>query len=299
MIIAKFIGGLGNQMFQYAAGRAVSVRSGTEFKTDISGYDNQSDLITPRSYELASFRIQENFATVEDIIRMTGRLASTPVGLVGRLKRKLFGDGARFKTGHQINELGFEFCDDLLKVRNEAYLNGYWQSEKYFKDIESTIRQEFALKDEYSVENTKLAQEIKGLNSVSLHIRRGDYVTDERTNKYHGTCSLEYYAQAIKYVADKVADIHVYVFSDDIEWVKQNLRVGHSATYVSDGTFNNVQEMILMSYSQHNIIANSSFSWWGAWLNDNPDKIVIAPKKWFNEGDKDTKDLIPESWIRL
>jgi hypothetical protein len=149
--------------------------------------------------------------------------------------------------------------------------------------------------------NEEMAHRIGGEESaVSIHVRRGDYVSDAGTNRFHGTCSVDYYHDAVDRISGFAPASHFFVFSDGIDWAKENLRLRQPVTYVdfNDGE-KNYEDLRLMSLCKHHIIANSSFSWWGAWLNPNPDKIVIAPKKWFNDPSINTDDLIPNSWLRL
>ncbi|MBN1585116.1 alpha-1,2-fucosyltransferase [Candidatus Uhrbacteria bacterium] len=298
LTVVRLKGGLGNQLFQYAAGRAIAVRNGSGLKLDITGYGDQAGLATPRTFALAPFVIQAGFANRDEIGGFIGKVSGWK-GLVGRLWRKL----RRKDTGvleKVVSESGFGFDPEILGKRGDLYLDGFWQSEKYFSDIAETIRREFTLKKEGELLNTEIARRIGGKSgSVSLHVRRGDYVTDPNTNAYHGTCSPEYYGEAIGLIAEKVSNPHFFVFSDDIEWVKANIGIDYPVTYVSGEGRPDYEELRLMSYCRHNIIANSSFSWWGAWLNPNPDKIVIAPKRWFSGASQDTGDLIPESWIRI
>jgi len=142
-------------------------------------------------------------------------------------------------------------------------------------------------------------QKIKEKNSVSLHIRRGDYLTMQKAIDTIGVCPLDYYDKAIREITRKIKNPTFFIFSDDINWVKENLKTNSPTIFVSGGKLKDYEELILMSKCKHNIIANSSFSWWGAWLNNNPNKIVIAPKKWFKDTSKNTRDLIPESWLKL
>jgi hypothetical protein len=200
-----------------------------------------------------------------------------------------------------IKEKHFNFDKSVLFLRDDIYLQGYWQSEKYFKDISHIIRREFTLREPLSEASQQIAQKIKtSANSVSLHIRRGDYISNPTTNSVHGVCSLRYYQECVQVLNEKVGDVSLFVFSDDPVWVKENLSYKYSMIFVNhNGVEHAFEDMHLMSLCQHNIIANSSFSWWGAWLNNNPHKVVLAPKHWFRKEDIDTKDLIPDNWIRV
>lgn len=283
MIITKLIGGLGNQMFQYAVGRSLAYANNTELKLDISGYNNQKG-ITPRSYMLNIFNIQSNYANEKEIHKFRGNNIFLRI----------------LKISSYIKEKQFYFDPKILIVKDNSYLDGYWHSEKYFKEIEQIIRKEFTLKDKPDVTNRKMISYINNCDSVSIHIRRGDYVFDKKTNKFHGICSLGYYLKAVALVAKKVKNPQFFIFSDDPIWTKQNLHLKFPCVYVDHNVGRkDYEDMRLMSKCKHNIIANSSFSWWGAWLNNNLDKIVVAPKQWFHDKSINTRDLIPESWIRI
>jgi hypothetical protein len=293
MIISQLVGGLGNQMFQYACGRAVSIRNGGVLKLDKIGLEKIPSGGTPRSYALGVFCIEESFASREEIKVMKS-------GKRGKLMSVLQGVGLMGRKNCLFVEPHFHFDSDILKVGANAYLQGYWQTEKYFLDIQDVIRKEFVLKEEFSIDRLNIAREIREENwAVSLHIRRGDYVTNPGANAFHGVCSLAYYAEAMRYVAGKIDRPVFYIFSDDIAWVKENLASEYRMVFVSNGILKDYEELAFMSLCGHHIIANSSFSWWGAWLNPNPEKIVVAPRRWFADESVNTGDLIPKQWIRL
>lgn len=291
MIITKLQGGLGNQMFQYAIGRASAEKTGTALKLDIDGYNNQIG-ITQRVYSLSPFNIKECFATEEEI----NKLKNSINVWFFKISQKI---GLFRKYNSFVCESHFNFYPEISDLNGDLYLQGYWQTEKYFQNIEDIICKEFTLKKEFSIEDKGITKEIKNSNAISLHIRRGDYVSSAIANESLGTCSLEYYMDAIKYITEKVKDATFYIFSDDIQWVKENLKIGSPAKYVSDGILEDYEELVLMSYCKHNIIANSSFSWWGAWLNNNKNKIIIAPRKWFNTQSFNNDSLIPSRWIKI
>jgi len=197
-----------------------------------------------------------------------------------------------------IRERYFHFDPQIIRKYNYAIFDGYWQSEKYFIDIKNIITEELSLKKKYIDEIEKnLINKIKNNNSVSIHIRRGDYVNDKTTNLHHGTCPLDYYHRAIKIILANNKKSIFFIFSDDIDWVKKNLKLLHPSFFISGNK--DYEDLFLMSLCKHNIIANSSFSWWAAWLNNNPNKTVAAPKKWFNNPHQNTKDLIPKPWIKI
>jgi len=290
MIITKLIGGLGNQMFQYAAGRRAAYVNNTSLKLDIAGYENQVG-ITPRKYMLHIFNIEENFASINEINK------SKQNTFIQKILKKIY---PVFINKLYIREKGHNFDPDILNVNDNAYLDGYWASEKYFEDIEDIIHKEFTFKNKPDEINKAVIDKMTHCDSVSIHIRRGDYVNDKKTNQYHGICNLNHYYQSVEYITNKIKSPHFFIFSDDINWAKQNLHLKFPYVFVDHNIGKkDYEDMRLMSECKHNIIANSSFSWWGAWLNQNPNKIVIAPKKWFNDKSINTKDLIPDLWIKI
>lgn len=292
MIIVQLIGGLGNQMFQYAMARRSAILKETDLKFDISCFKYYED----RKYDLGCFNIAGDFASDKEIYRLKGPEDK-------KIPRKIFKIINKIKPYHKrsyIMERHYCFDPDILKISNNVYLEGYWQSEKYFKEIENIIRSEFKIKHRPDPANKELGSLISGSHSVSIHIRRGDYIADPDINKVHGTCSLEYYNAAIEKIAKIIKDPHFFIFSDDTVWAENNLKIDYPTTLIKGNSGNkDYEDMRLMSFCRHNIIANSSFSWWGAWLGENPDKIVIAPKKWFNDQSINTGDLLPRSWHRI
>ncbi|MFH1461878.1 MAG: alpha-1,2-fucosyltransferase [bacterium] len=285
MIITKLQGGLGNQMFQYAIGRFLAQKNKTELKLDLSFYCNKQNE-PQRIYSLENFNIKENIATqkeIEDFEKYKNKS-----GWKHFFYKSFFTNDSIY-----VKEKQFNFDPKVLKTYDNSYLDGYWQNEKYFKSIENIIRENFTLKNKLPDNLQNILTKIKNPNSISLHIRRGDYVNKENYN----VLPIEYYNEAIKIITEKNSDIHLFIFSDDIVWAKNNLNTEFPITFIYGNK--DYQDLILMSLCKHNIIANSSFSWWGAWLNSNPNKIVIAPKKWFNKTEINTEDLIPKSWIKI
>lgn len=286
LIIARLSGGLGNQMFQYACARRLAHVTGGVLKLDVTSFGKIKEANT-RQYELGALNIIKDFAAQEEI----ERLKKNAKGFLG-----FFGMGD--KT--YVRERHYWFDPGIPNLRGSVYLEGYWQSEKYFKDIEDVIRKDFTFKTEPDGINGKIADVIRNTESVSIHIRRGDYVTNPKVNSDFGVCPPEYYEVAMEKIAEKVKDPHFFVFSDDIAWAKENLKITHPADFMDhNGPDRACEDMRLMSLCRRHVIANSSFSWWGAWLCRNPEKIVIAPEKWFNKKELDTRDLIPEKWIRV
>lgn len=289
MISVRLAGGLGNQMFQYACGRALARRSGHELVLDTTLL-HRPELTMPRPYGLGVFRLAARLATPAE-------LAEQPSALE-RLKARL---GLRVASGwNLLNEPHFHFTPGLFPAQFQRLaLLGFWQSEKYFCDHADIIRRDFSLRPEHAVRlDTALLERMRSAASISLHIRRGDYVTDASTSHIHGVCPPDYYRRAATQLAAQVRAPEFFVFTDDPAWARENLKLDFPQHLVSDGSWQDFEELILMSHCRHHIIANSSFSWWGAWLDPRPDKLVCAPKAWFQHSPNDTRDLVPAAWHR-
>ncbi|MDD3894984.1 MAG: alpha-1,2-fucosyltransferase [Syntrophomonadaceae bacterium] len=290
MIIVQLTGGLGNQLFQYAVGRRLAKFHNTNLKLDVLAFEYDP----LRSYSLQHFNILENIATIDDIARFKG------TNRLSRAFQHLRYRGQPYYKQPIFHEQGFGFDPNIYKTSEDVYLAGYWQSEKYFKEIEAIIRKEFIIKYEMDEKNKELAQHISNCESVSIHIRRGDYVSNPVINSFHGTCELDYYYKCCSLIENKVKDPHFFIFSDDPEWASANLKLNHPTTFITHNKQEkDYEDLRLMSLCKHNIIANSSFSWWGAWINSNTEKLVFAPVRWFNNNILYTGDLIPSVWYRI
>lgn len=292
MIITRLIGGLGNQMFQYAAGRRAAYINNTELKLDITGYEKQEG-ITPRKYMLQIFNINEDFANMNEIVRFKGLRKNFFIRYFLKLTNRIV---PYYKQSY-VKQKSFQFDPNILKVGKDTYLEGSWATEKYFQDVEDIIRKDFIFKNAPDARNKKRIEQIKRTTSISIHFRRGDYVLDKKTHDFHGMCDHNYYDKAIKIITKTINQPYFFIFSDDPKWVKNNFKIEYPVEFIDRNTGDkSYEDMRLMSLCKHNIIANSSFSWWGAWLNKNPERVVIAPRNWFKEKKLNTKDLIPESW---
>jgi len=292
MIISNLIGGLGNQMFQYAAGRALSLSKEVEFKLDVSDFD---------AYRLhQGFELQRVFccpvqlANLDEVRSVLGWQSSS-------ITRRILArpELAVFRRRSFAVEPHFHFWDGINYVGVNSYLTGYWQTEKYFSGYSDVIRSDLSFKNPFNNINACVAEQINGVSAVSLHVRRGDYVNNPKTTANHGVCSLDYYLSAIQYIAERVAKPEFFIFSDDPAWVKDNINIDFPSRYIDHNQgAESYNDMRLMSLCKHHIIANSSFSWWGAWLNPDPNKIVVAPRKWFANSN-DVSDLFPDAWVSL
>jgi hypothetical protein len=274
------MGGHSNQMFQYATAKSLAFKKNAKLRMDLSWFYSIAPEYTPRVYELGTYNLKQEFGKP---------------GIVFKLKNKL--GSARY-----YNEKSFAYDPDVFNLPKDAYLTGYFQSEKYFKDIRSQLLSDFSFKLPAKGKNATLLKKIQqDESSVSLHIRRGDYVSNPNANQHHGVKGIEYYKKALIHIKKTVKTPTLYVISNDPAWCKENLKLDAKMVFVdnNDDVTGGAEDMRLMRACRHNIMANSSFSWWGAWLNENPDKIVIAPKKWFNNPEQDTSDLLPDEWVKL
>jgi hypothetical protein len=286
MIVSKITGGLGNQMFQYAIAKAIAKKRNDKFKLDISFYPNQ----TLRKYELNYFKIEEDIATNHEI-EILGDKAS----FWFKIKRKL-GITLSSSMSYCPEKESTILDTSVFNYTNGIYLDGYWQNEGYFKEIRYELLKDFTLKNEISNEARKYLENIKNNNSISLHVRRGDYIQVSHTNSIHGTCDLIYYKKATDYINKCVKNSHFYIFSDDIDWCKQNFIFLKNKVFIDD-TNSAFDDLELMKNCKHNIIANSTFSWWSAWLNENNDKIIISPAIWWKT--MPSKNISCDNWIKL
>ncbi|WP_351078871.1 alpha-1,2-fucosyltransferase [Shewanella sp. CAL98-MNA-CIBAN-0140] len=289
MIKIKIIGGLGNQLFQYAAARALATKLGVKVSLDISAYE---------SYDLHPFLL-DKFNCNADFYKEKS--------LVEKFVLKAFS----FKIFKKFTFIFFNkyyiendilFDNNIFKVKDNTKLFGYFQSEMYFADIREQLLQELTLIEPLSSAEMNICNEIKASKSVSLHIRRGDYLYSDNANKTHGVCNNEFFEKSISYLENEGVignDSILYIFSDDIAWCRNNLNFKYKMIFV-DGNSNSPEiDMFLMSQCDHHIISNSTFSWWSAWLNPSDNKVVVSPELWFKNTDMDSKDIIPKSWIRL
>ena len=291
MVITKLKGGLGNQLFQSAAGLRLASTKNTKLKVDLSALENRGSCM-PRSYEMDAFQFSAEIANPSEV---AAHVAPSPGGLKALLPRR-----RNASPDTPAVERSFRFDPDVLSLPDGVCLEGYWQSERYFSDAADRVRKEFSFRNPPVGKNAEILNEVAACNSVSLHVRRGDYVTNPVTNATHGVCSLDYYYRAIDYIRERVSTPTFFLFSDEPKWVRENLELGGSATVIDHNDPDaGCEDLRLMSHCQHHIIANSSFSWWGAWLNPNLNKIVVAPERWFSDAMRDVSDLIPATWMKL
>lgn len=292
MVIVKLSGGLGNQMFQYAFARGLAHRRGAQLKLDLSFFTNQptdKNGHVFRNYDLDILNVQQDFATAAEVFSLSKRFKNN---ILDRICNKIIG---RKKT--YLIEPHFHFSTAAFNYPDNIYLEGYWQTEKYFADCQSLIRSDFTFKNQIGDEAKALLEKIKNTNSVCVNVRRGDFVT----NTFHGSYGVDYFEKADNIINNRCLNHTYFIFSDEIEWCEENLEFDAPMVFVSHKLAGEkFQDYLrLMVACKHFVIPNSSFAWWAVWLNQNPDKIVIAPRVWFNDPGIDTKDLVPSDWIRI
>ena len=285
MIVIEASGGLGNQMFQYALYKKFESMN-MDVYFDTSFFRSKQNL---RELEIGVFGVQ--YKSISDIEVAYIRGYGYQDGIIDKIKYKL--KPSKVVTYRDTIE---NFQPEILKMDN-VYLCGYWQSEKYFKDIRHIILKEFMFSNEIHRRTEDLCKQMKQENSVSIHIRRSDYLTEENAKVYGNICTEKYYENAMKYIAGEVENPKYYIFTDDLLWAKDYFKGERYVIVEENRGDDSYIDMYLMSQCKHNIIANSSFSWWGAWLNQNPDKKVLAPKKWFHNHEKE--EIVCDDWIRI
>ena len=286
MIYVRLLGGLGNQLFQYAAARALALRNGSSVGLDLRSLPPPPHHL---SYALHHFAVQAE---------------TEPPGLPPErttpLRYMIWRTG--LGSPHFLRERGLHVNLPVLRASDDTYLHGYFQSESYFADHLKQLRQELRIVTPPDLRNSEWLERITGdPQSLSVHIRRGDYVAVGKASNTHGTCDAAYYSRAITHLRMMTGgDVRAYVFSDDPAWVKANLSLDAEMEVVGhNGPTAHYEDLRLMSACRYHIIANSTFSWWGAWLDDRQDKAVIAPQRWFATNGPSNPDILPADWVRV
>lgn len=279
----RLLGGLGNQMFQYAAGRALAARTGTKLRLDAT---------------MIAIEAHRRYAL--DELQIRARVVRRPTRTVEQLEDRAVDDDyvvRRFKAT-RIDEIDELFHDELADAPPNSYLTGYWQSERYFESIADEIRAEFQLR-KWGSDAKRAADRIaRAQNSVAVHVRRGDYAFLEQTRRYFGLMPQEYYSNAAELIGESAGDCSYFVFSDEPDWCRENL-VLPGPMEVLSGATTAAEDIHLIARCEHAIIANSSYSWWGAWLGENESSVIVAPVKWTDELVHDSRDKVPDRWHRL
>ncbi len=290
-VITRLMGGLGNQMFQYAAGYALASRLGVPLLLDRSFLDERGSRVTwtQRPFELNAFRLDPVFADADLVARILRR-SNSRWGRLAALRP--------LTRWQHFREKDKRFDPAFDRLSAPVLIDGFWQSERYFPAVADALRDRlFVPRGTPSDENAAHAARIRTDRSASLHVRLGDYVTNAEAARYHGVCRWEYYRDAAAWLVEHHGVDHFHIFTDGPEVVRNALRLPFPHTLISHNQGADAYwDLWLMRQARHHIIANSSFSWWGAWLDPRPDKVVIAPRVWL-AGDPRPNDILPPAWI--
>jgi len=299
VVVVRLQGGLGNQMFQYALGRALSARNDAQLILDLTFLLDR----TPRgdfmfrNYELGAFGgVSPEFTRLS---RIALKLPAPAVYF--RLTQFLTYVKDFLQLQTYVREGIYEFQPHILTLQGDVYLDGYWQSSRYFDEIEALLRHEFTVLPPDDQDVQALGKEIECSESVAVHIRRGDLVSVPSSIQAHGFVGLAYFAEGMSEVARRTEKPVFYLFSDDIRWCMKNVVTAYPHVFVVHGQERqkSITDLWLMSRCRHFIVSNSTFAWWAVWMSDSEEKIVVAPRVWAREREKAPKELIPSSWIRI
>lgn len=286
MLVVKITSGLGNQMFQYAYAKSLQNR-GYQVKIDISDFKKYK---LHGGYQLGKYKIDLEVATRAETRRFYKK------DIFVKILRKFY-----TINNYLIREKTLAFDKNLLTPQDNNLIIGFFQCDKYFSDVQKLILEQFVINVEKSFFAKKIEDMIlKSNNSCSVHVRRGDYILSRYANTF-GFCGLRYYERSLQLLDNKFDNIKYFVFSDDIVWARKNIMIPNAIYVDSKEKREPHEDIYLMSLCNHNIIANSTFSWWGAWLNQNDNKVITAPKRWFadDELNKQSKNIVSDSWIKL
>ena len=297
-VIVSLYGGLGNQLFQFATALSLAKKNHARVFLDLSWFDKDhlSAGETPRAYALGVYDLGCDVFIQENRRKsLCHKHLSKYIDAVLRRIRKYIHVGIAL-----LQEKSMKYHPNLRINKLPVWLYGYWQSYKYFEDIKPALREMIAFPRNMNSTMQAIYQDILEKDAICIHVRRGDYVTNPSAAEFHGLCDLSYYYAGINLIIKNLTNPHAYIFSDDPLWVKNNFKIQIPSTVVDiNGPDEAHQDLWLMAACKHFIIANSSLSWWGAWLSDHSNKIVVAPHQWFLNDQTSTEDLIPEQWIRI
>lgn len=290
-VVCRLDGGLGNQLFQYAAARTLADTLACELALDLRALGPNAD----RGYGLDAFAIRAEVAG-PDLLQS---LPSPRSSRVGRLRSALslaLPDIAGFPV---FWPRSFAFDARLLRLRQPKYLVGYWQSERYFDWNRARLLLDLRARTDLGLD-TPMLQHIQSCHSVAVHIRRGDYINHAAAARIHGVCEPHYYHDAVRWLAQRIPEVQLFVFSDDMAWVRAQFDFGLPTVFVDTGPqASPLQDFALMRACRHHVISNSTFSWWAAWLADAPEQTVVAPQRWFVDESIPAQDVVPERWVRM
>jgi len=292
-VIVKIQGGLGNQLFQFACGKSLAIKHGAILILNTSWFDTHEHGVTSRAFLLERLCLIRNCQTARDPIIKPARWQrllqnfwpSTPYWL--------------------IEEEHFHYDPRVWKVprftSQDLFLQGYWQSFRYFEKSIGLLRKEILPQNALSQHYQHYANILQAHGcSVMIHVRRGDYVNLAHVASWHGALGLAYYQKACAIMTEKISACHFFIFSDDLTWVKEQFDFLENCTFIENEASSEsvIAELMLMRMCRHHIIANSSLSWWAAWLSQHPEQQVICPKQWI-QGHHSFDDLLPSQWLRL
>ncbi|TWT86344.1 Glycosyl transferase family 11 [Neorhodopirellula pilleata] len=275
-------------MFQFAAGLALSLRHDTGIELDARSFERDR----LRKFSLFNFGLRPTTAT-----ETLKKWPPVRRGLVNFPWWKIrHGIGVQY-----VRERGPISQENIAQIGPSAYLHGYWQNERYFADHASEVRRALRIVSPIDPTNQKWLDRIRDRAAISVHVRRSDYTTDAVNQNLYATCDLNYYVNSAEYLAENISSKPYFmVFSDDPEWSAANLRLPGEADFVAHNSGDAfIEDLRLMSACRHHIIANSTFSWWGAWLGENPDRTIVAPANWYRDAVRDLNNPIPPNWIRI
>ena len=318
MVVSRLSGGLGNQLFQYAAGRSLGRRTGSRLILDATPFGLPHEA---RTYALGPYPIEAEVRTdgyayepvrptlgfprpagfperpdgpLDAVMYRLGKRSGAPDRIVRALWR--LADRAIGAGGLSVfAERSFDYDPRFRRLEGRTYLVGYWQSYRYFDDVGDLIRREISLRHAPSAENTRWLTQIAQANSVCIHVRRGDFLGSAAFD-HHGVCSEDYYRRAMRLIEKRLNDPYFFVFSDDLAWCRNRFQNANVAFVDANSAEAAHEELRLMAACRHHIIANSSLSWWGAWLARHDEQVVVGPDPWFS-GRAHTPDLYPPGWL--
>jgi len=293
MIIAELVGGLANQMVIYAAAKALSEHLQVELKIDITKINKDKK----RNYALNHLNIGAKIATQKEIDFVCQK---SNLWIINKIKNKVRKKCNGNTFGIYV-EPSISYDPNFFSLKDNTFIRGHFINAKYFSAIKEILRHEFQIKSSLSKKSKELIDPITSSNSVSIHIRRGDYANERKTNEIHGLIPIDYYKTSIDLISNRIKSPNFYIFSDDITWVKENLQTTQEMHFIEHTNGETAYEdLYMMSQCKHNIIANSGFSYWGAWLNTNEEKIIISPKQWCADNKlNDRFKLIPKEWLKI
>jgi hypothetical protein len=303
-IVVHLSGGLGNQMFEYAAGRSLALKTGGRLVLDATVFTLP---VVQRAYALDGYDLAADvrfdgyaYPPTKPVVRFPPVKRSAWIDRAAELVRRTIGPigrKARERTFSVFTERSFDFDPRFCRRGAQTYLVGYWQSERYFADIADVVRRELTYLGEPDAANARWLARIRAANAVCVHVRRGDYLLPAHFEQ-HGVCSADYYRCAVRLVRERVASPQFFVFSDDWQWCREHLADSDMVLVDANKPGAGQDELRLMAACRHHVIANSSLSWWGAWLATSGGQVVVAPKPWFTKA-PDTPDLFPAGWVVL